>query len=367
VAVADHSLTVLHVNTERGWRGGDRQTLWLADSLRREGHRSLVAARPDQPLAIKATGLNLPVVRCSPVTEFDPIAVFKLRRVVRQHGVHIVHAHTSHALTLGALATIGTPARLVVTRRVDFRVNSNLGSRWKYAQADAIIAISDAVARVLVEGGIPRERIEVIPSGVDLSRVFLPASRETLARVGVPPGSPIVVQVAQLVGHKDPVTFVRAIARARQLVPSLHALLVGDGPLRSEVERAIVELGLRGVVHLTGYRKDADSLLAAATVATLSSSEEGLGTVLLDAMSMGKPIAATTAGGIPEIIENGASGLLAPVHDADRLGANIAALLTDLNLADRLSRAARARANEFSIERTAKRTLEVYSRLRRDK
>jgi glycosyltransferase involved in cell wall biosynthesis len=266
-------------------------------------------------------------------------------------------------LALGALATIRTPTRLVVTRRVDFRVSSNLGSRWKYAQADAIIAISGAVARALVESGIPKERIEIVPSGIDLSRPFLPASSETLARVGVPLGSPIVVQVAQLVGHKDPVTFVRAIAKARQLVPSLHALLVGDGPLRSEVERAIAELGLRGVVHLTGYREDADSLLAAANVATLSSSEEGLGTVLLDAMSMGRPIAATTAGGIPEIVEHGVSGLLAPVHDADRLGANIADLLRDLELADRLSREARVRANEFSVERTARRTLEVYDRL----
>jgi glycosyltransferase involved in cell wall biosynthesis len=364
MAVGMRPLTVLHVNTERGWRGGERQALWLAEALRRQGHRSLLAARPNEPLAIRAAALQLPVVRCSPITEFDPIAVFKLRRVVRRHGVQVIHAHTSHALALGALATIRSDARLVVTRRVDFRLRSNLGSRWKYAQADAIIAISSAVARALVESGIPRERIEIVPSGVDLSRPFLPASSETLARIGVPPGAPIVVQVAQLVGHKDPVTFVRAIARARQLVPSLHALLVGDGPLRSEVERAIAELGLRGVVHLTGYREDADSILAAANVATLSSSEEGLGTVLLDAMSMGKPIAATTAGGIPEIIEHGVSGLLAPVRDADRLGVNIAELLSHPGLADRLSRKARERVTEFSVQRTAERTVGVYQRLR---
>jgi len=172
-----------------------------------------------------------------------------------------------------------------------------------------------------------------------------------------------VVQVAQFVAHKDPVTFVRAVAAARRAVPGLHALAVGDGPLRPKVEAEIAALGLNEVVHLTGYRGDADSLLAAADVATLSSQEEGLGTVLLDALSMGKPTAATAAGGIPEIIETGVSGLLAPVHDGDALGAAIARLITDSALAARLKDGALRRAAEFSVERTAERTLAVYARV----
>jgi glycosyltransferase involved in cell wall biosynthesis len=171
------------------------------------------------------------------------------------------------------------------------------------------------------------------------------------------------VQVAQLVGHKDPVTFVRAVAAARRRVPGLHALLVGEGPLRPQVEAAVAESGVGDALHLTGYRKDADSLLAAADVATLSSEEEGLGTVLLDAMSMGKPTAATAAGGIPEIVQDDVSGILAPVHDAEKLGGAIARLLTDRALAARLAAGARARAAEFSVQRTAERTLAVYRRV----
>jgi glycosyltransferase involved in cell wall biosynthesis len=98
-------------------------------------------------------------------------------------------------------------------------------------------------------------------------------------------------------------------------------------------------------------------------VATLSSEEEGLGTVLLDALSMGKATAATAAGGIPEIIVDGVSGLLAPVHDGEALGTAIARLLTDAPLADRLRDGARTRAAEFSVERTTERTLAVYARL----
>ncbi|MFL5575251.1 MAG: glycosyltransferase family 4 protein [Gemmatimonadaceae bacterium] len=359
----DGLVSVLHVDTERGWRGGERQALWLADALARAGHRSIVAARPGEPLAARARERALPVVRCAPLAEFDPVAVTRLRRVVRVHRVQIVHAHTGHAVGLAALATAGTRARVVVTRRVDFRLRDNWGTRWKYRRADAIIAISRAVAEALAESGIARDRIEIVPSGVDLTRTFVPASRATLEELGVPAGAPLVVQVAQLVGHKDPVTFVRAVAAARRRVPGLHALLVGEGPLRPQVEAAVAEAGVGDVLRLTGYRKDADSLLAAADVATLSSQEEGLGTVLLDAMSMGKPTVATAAGGIPEIVQDDVSGLLAPVHDAERLGEGIARLLTDRALAARLAAGARRRAAEFSVERTAERTLAVYRRV----
>lgn len=356
-------LSVLHLDTERGWRGGERQALWLAEALARRGHRSVVAARPREPLAERAAKAGLQVEPCSPRFEFDPVAVLALRAVIRRRRVQIVHAHTGHAVALAALATLGTEAKTVVTRRVDFKLRANVGSRWIYGRAAAIIAISKAVARALVESGIREDRIAIIPSGVDLTRIFSRAAPETLAELGVPTGAPLVVQVSQLVGHKDPLTFVRAIAEARKRVPNVRALLVGDGHLRPAVEGEVARLGLTDVLRVTGYRTDADSLLSAADVVTLSSREEGLGTVVLDAMSMGKPIAATAGGGIPETVQQGVSGLLSPVGDAMQLGSDIAAILTDPALASRLSEGARNRAKDFSVERTAELTLAVYGRL----
>jgi glycosyltransferase involved in cell wall biosynthesis len=276
-----------------------------------------------------------------------------------RHGVDVVHAHSGHAVTIGALATMATPARLVVTRRVDFRIRT----RWKYGRAAAIIAISEAVARVLVDCGIPRERITVIPSGIDLTRRVEAASWDTLAGLGVPPKAPVVVQVAQLVGHKDPLTFVRAMAVVHQRVPEAHAIMVGDGALAGAVRDAVREAGLDAVVHLAGYRTDADRLIAAADVVTLSSREEGMGTVLLDAMAFGGAIAATAAGGIPEVVVDGETGLLVPIGDGAALGAAIARLLTDRVTADRVRAGAGRRVVEFSIEATAERTFEVYRRV----
>lgn len=355
-------LTVLHVNTQRGWRGGERQTLWLAEELVRLGHRSVVAARADGRLAQRAADAGIPVVPLHPAFEADPRAVLALRRAIRELEVDVVHAHAAHAVALAALATAGRDGPpLVVTRRMDVPLRANAGTRWKYGRARAVIAISRAAMEALETSGVPRERIHLVPSGVDLRREVQPAGPEVLACLGIPPGAPLVVQVGQLAGDKDPVTFVRGMAAARARVPDAHGLLVGDGPLRSQVEQAIAELGLTDAVRLAGYRADADALLAAADVVTLTSRREGLGSVLLDALAFGRPVVATAAGGIPDAVADGETGLLVPPGDWQALGAAIASVLSDTALRARLSAAAVRRAASFGMMAIAERTLAVYA------
>lgn len=353
-------LTVLHIDTERGWRGGERQAFWLATGLQARGHRSIVAARPGEPLALRVAERGVTVVPCAPFSEADPLAAARLRGVIRREGVDIVHAHTGHAVALGALARMGTPARLVLTRRVDFPLKRNWGTRWKYRQADGCIGVCGSAAKSLVDAGLPAASVHVVHSGVDLGRRVAAAGRETLAALGVPEGAPLVVQVAALVEHKDPLTFVRAMDVARRRVPSLRALMVGEGPMRERVEREIEERGLDGTVRLTGYRTDADSLLAAADVATLSSTAEGIGGVLIDALSFGTPVVATRASGFVEVVRHGETGLLVPVGDAGAFGEAVATILLDPAMARRMSDAGPRDATRFSIDNTVEGTLAVY-------
>jgi glycosyltransferase involved in cell wall biosynthesis len=349
---------VLHVDTEHGWRGGERQVLWLARGLAALGHDNVIASRPGEPLARRALAAGIETIASAPIFEADPVAAWALRRAIRRHRIEIVHAHTAHAVALAALATLGTRTPLVASRRVDFRLRDNAGTRWKYRCAAVVVAVSEAVAQVVRNANLGT-RVVVVPDGVDLDRPARPASAETLASLGVPEGARLVVQVAQLVGHKDPLTFVAAIAAAHRRVPSLQALLVGDGPLRGAVEQAVRERGLDDVLHVTGYRTDADELLAAAEVVTLSSREEGMGSVLLDALAFGRPVAATRAGGIPEIVWDGETGLLSAVGDGEGLGASIVALLSDPVRAARLGAAGRERAPQFSLEQMSIRTARV--------
>ena len=361
--MSTRNLRVVHVDTERGWRGGERQAFWLAERLMWKGHRSVMAVRPGEPLATKAEAAAIPIIPLSPFSEMDVMAALSLRRAIRHENADLVHAHTGHAVALAALATMGTRAKMVLTRRVSFPLKRNPASLWKYARADAMIAVCRATANALVASGIESARITVAYSGVDLTRVIPPASAATLASLGVKTGAPLVVMVAALVGHKDPLTFVRAMEVARRTVPEVQALMVGEGDLRAEVEREIAILQLSDTVHLAGYRTDADSLMSVADVVALSSSDDGIGGVVIDAMSFGKPVAATAAGGIPEAVVNDETGLLVPIGDVNALGQAIARLLTDRELAGRLGANGIRRAPLFSIDNTVDRTLEVYERV----
>jgi len=352
-------LRILHVDTERGWRGGERQVLWLSTGLAALGVRNVIAARRGEPLATRARDAGHITAALAPAFEADPRAAWALRRVIRAQRIQLVHAHTAHAVALAALATLGTSVPFVAARRVDFPLKTNAGTRWKYGRAAAIVAVSEAVAAIVRRAGL-QTPVVVVPDGTDVTRITAPASAATLASLGVPAGAPLVVQVAQLVGHKDPLTFVAAVDAARRAVPGLRALLVGDGPLRGAVEAAVRERGLGDVLRVAGYRTDADELLAAADVVTLSSREEGMGSVLLDALVFGRAVAATRAGGIPEVVHDGVTGLLSPVGDAGALGASIARLLADDTLRARFGDAGRARAPGFSIDAMARRTLDVY-------
>ena len=345
------------------WRGGQRQILWMGEGLARRGGRPIFALRPQAQLAERARASGIEVVHVDPtIPEFGPWTILRLRQLIARERVDILHPQGGHDLALAAMASLGTRARVVFARRTTFSIRDNLGTRLKYARADRVISVSRAGVAALLGAGVDAERIEVIPSGIPLGREVAPASRETLAQFGVAPGAPLVVMVGAITSQKDPLTFVRAIAVARRAVPGVRALLVGEGIHRDEVEREIRALGLEDALRLTGFRSDSESFIAAGDVACLSSATEGTPGVLLDALALGRPIAATAVGGVAEVVEEGVSGLLTPVGDADALGASVARILLDPSLAQRLSEAAKIRAREFSIDRTVERTMAAYRR-----
>lgn len=354
-------LRVLHVDTERSWGGGQRQLCLLAAGLRSRGHHSWAAVRPDTRLAAELQDGGTQIIPVRPALEWDPMAVRRLRAAIVRISPDVVHAHAAHALALAALACAGTRARLVATRRVALPLRRNPLTRWKYARPQRIIAVSERVRRVLLTGGVTEGRIGVVRSGVDITRPPSPAPDATLAALGVNRGQPLVVMVSALVPpHKDPATFVAAVAAARALGCECRALLIGAGPLAAAAMRASRRARVDDLVLLTGARRDAVELLAAADVVVLSSRDEGLGTTLLDAMLAGVPVVATAAGGVQEVIRDGVDGLLVPVGDGVALGAAIVRILSDAGLRAALVDSGRQRVGEFSIDHTVEGTLREY-------
>lgn len=311
-------MRVLHVDAGREWRGGQNQVRLLARELSREpGIELRVATRRGGVLASRAAAEGIAVTGVPWGMGLDPRAWWSLRTLIRRFHPAIVHAHDSHALTL-----VRAPV-VIGHRRVDFHVRPR--SAW--FRATAIIAVSEAVKRVLTADGVPPDRITVIPDGIDPDEIRAAAAHAVgiRARLRLPPSTPLAANVAALVDHKDQRTLVRAAAHARAARADLHWVIAGEGALRHAVEREIAAHGLGDRVHLLGYIPEADALIREADLFVMSSKEEGMGSVILHALALAKPVVATAAGGIPEVLP---AQCLVPVGDAAALAAKVVSVLT---------------------------------------
>jgi len=352
---------VLHVDSARGWRGGQNQVLLTVLGMRERGHQAFLACQRSGALEARARGADL---KAEPLRfsggDLSPWAVLGLRRAMRRIRPDVVQLHDPHAVTAGVLAAAGLPLPLVATRRVDFPLRSGL-SRMKYTRCLRVVAVSRAIAGVLEKDGLSAGRLRLVHEGVP-DRPPLPGGRAALSEMGVPESALVVGTVAALTDHKDYPTLIEAAARVTARVPEAHFLALGEGSMRGDLERLVSARGLGRSWTFAGFRDDVDRLLPAFTVFCLSSHMEGLGTSVLDAMAFSRPIVATAAGGIPDAVEDGSSGLLVPPRDVPGLAASIETLLKDPDRRARLGEGARARfLQRFTADRMVEGTLSVLS------
>ncbi len=355
-------MRILQVDTEMLWRGGQQQVLLLAQGLAQHPRfrgEAITVCQPGSALAGRLAAAGLSRRELAVGSPWSPLAAWRLRRLVGELGVDIVHAHASHAHNLAALATIASPDHLVVTRRVDFAPKG----AWKYRRCTRVVVISQAIAGILRTAGVAPERIEVIASGIDPAR-FAGADRARgRAALGLAEGDLAVLCVAALEDHKDHATLLSAWERLAGAHPRAHLLLAGEGDLRASLEARAAVLPR---VRLLGFRDDIPDLLAAADAFTLTSHLEGLGTAVMDAMCCALPVLATRAGGIPELIEDGVDGLLAPVGDAAAVAGQLARILAEPALRTRLGEAARATAaRRFLASAMVDAYVDLYDRITR--
>jgi L-malate glycosyltransferase len=359
----------LHVDTARSWRGGQNQVLVTVLGLRALGHRTVLVAHPTGELRRRAQeGLDL--IPLAPRAEMDLAAAWRLSRVIKQLTPDIVHAHDPHGVAMASIAlsmsTLPKPPRLVASRRVDFHMRRSALSRWKYRQVDCFICASEAIRQIVLSDGIPGNRTVTVHEGIDLDRIAAAPRSELHHELWLPHDAPLVGNVAALVPHKGQRHLVDAAGLVLPKHPDARFIIAGEGELRPTLEHQIHQHHLEKHVILAGFRPDILSLHKAFDIFVMSSVTEGLGTSILDAMACGKPVVGTTAGGIPEVVSDGETGLLVPPRDPEAMAAAITRLLSDRSLRERMGAAGLARVRElFSAETMLKNTLDVYQRLAR--
>lgn len=366
----------LHIDTEPTWRGGEQQLFHTLEGLRERSLPAALLAQPDSPLLERtlAAGLDARPFRIR--SELDLAAARRLGHLLRDERFDILHCHTPHAHAIALLARWFTPVdrtpKLVVARRVDFAIRRRsdfprLGAT-KYNRADVIIAVSKAVRDILIRDGVLPERVAVVYEGIDVARIERAPDRrqEIRASLGIREGERLVLNVAALTAHKGQRYLVAAVPAIRAACPAARVVIFGEGELRDELQAQAGKLKLGDALIFAGFRppEEIPSVLKAADVFVMSSVEEGLGTSLFDAMAAGTPIVATRAGGIPEIVQDGETGLLVPTHDSAALAKDVVRLLKDAVLARRLAAAAAIHVRrEGTKERMVDETIRVYREL----
>jgi L-malate glycosyltransferase len=354
----------LHIDTARTWRGGQNQVLLTVLGLRAAGHRAALVAHPAGELRRRAQeGLDL--FPMAPRSEMDLSAAWKLSRVVKQLRPEIVHAHDPHGVAMAALAlsmsTEPRHPRLVASRRVDFHLKTHALSRWKYRQVDRFICGSEAIRQMLVGDGVPEALTVIVHEGIDVEHVSAAPAADVHGEFWLPHHAPIVGNVAALVPHKGQRHLIEAAALVVRKVPDARFIIAGEGELRPSLERLIKERRLEKHVFLAGFRPDVLSVHKAFDIFVMSSVTEGLGTSVLDAMACSKPVVATTAGGIPEAVADGVTGLLVKPRDHEAMARALIALLADDNLRQRMGEAGLRRVRDcFSLDRLVRETIGVY-------
>ena len=363
----------LHVDTARTWRGGQNQVLLTVNGLRSIGHRAALVAHPGGELRQRAQeGLDL--IPIAPRTEMDLTAAWRFSRLVRRLQPDVIHAHDPHGVAMAGLALSfsagaargGRVPPLLASRRVDFHLKGNSFSRWKYRQVDCFIAASEAIRQMLVADGVPASRTVTVHEGIDVEHVTAAPPVNVHEAFWLPHQAPVVGNVAALVPHKGQRYLVEAAHLVVQQMPDVRFIILGEGELREHLEKQVRDHRLEKHVLLPGFRADVLGCIKGFDLFAMSSVTEGLGTSLLDAMACARPIVATRAGGIPEIVEDGVNGVLVPPRDAPALARAIVDALKDEEARRRMGAAGLARVHErFTVDRMVAETASVYARVAR--
>lgn len=362
-------MVIAHVLSSFRVGGQERVALDLAAGQRARGHRVLaiaLARPPEGPLAADLRGAGVvtrTVAKLGPTV--DLTLPLRLALLLRRARAQVVHTHNPGPLIYGAAAARLAGATVVQTRHgVAF---SSRRQPWLVRRASRLVAacavVSQALADKLGPSGLGRPaRLCVVENGVDLGR-FRPDPEDRIdvrRALGLPPGALVLGTASRLVAAKNVAGLVRACGPL--LGPDVRLVVAGDGPERERLDQLCAR---KRFVHLLGERHDVPRLLRSFDVFLLFSNGEGHPVSLLEAMATALPVVASRVGGIPGIVEDGATGLLVPSGDEAALTAALARLLDHPErLAEMGRRGRAAAADRFAAERMVDQYLALYARCR---
>jgi glycosyltransferase involved in cell wall biosynthesis len=365
---------VVHLSKMTGTAGSEGHLRVLLAGLKVRGLdvHLWVLSEPNNPVqdyVDQITALGIPVERIPIRADIDPGLWFRLAKGLRQTHPDLLHTHLLHADLYGIPAARRAEVPLIVSSRHNddrFRRRWLFRAlhRWLWQQANAGIAISEAIRQFSIEvEHAPADRIHTIHYGLDPDTVRAPVDARAALRadLGLPPETPLVGSVCRLIEQKGLTYGLRGFAQVAAQYPEAHYVIAGEGSLRTQLEDQARQLGVADRVHFLGWRDNPYAVFAALDVLLAPSLWEGFGLVFLEAMALGVPVISTTVSAIPEVVVDGQSGWLVPASDADALAAALREALAHPKMRQQRGINGRRRLEtNFSVETMVERTLAVY-------
>jgi len=356
-------MRIVHIDTGRELRGGQRQLLRLARGLRDRGHEQLIVCPEGSALEAMTRGEDFRVFSLPSHDLGHANGIFQLRQRLLAEPFQILHAHDGRGQTVSWIASLGLPARRVASRRVTFLPGSRARHRFIYARTcDVVIAVSEFVRGLLLDSGIPPRKIEVIPDGVEIPPEIPSRDQRAQARTrwGLKDRDFAAGQVGAFTPEKGQELAIEAVRLLAKSSPHVRLLFVGEAPPDIIARTAQARERSEGDVKFLGPIENLTPFFAAIDLLIMPSRAEGLGSAALLAMAHGRAVVATRVGGLPEVVEDGRCGWLVAPGSAQALADAIAAAASDPDRLARFGLAARERARGFSTAIMVDRTEALY-------
>tara|TARA_Y100000768_G_scaffold388916_1_gene388679 strand:+ start:25979 stop:27022 length:1044 start_codon:yes stop_codon:yes gene_type:complete len=343
---------VLHVNSEKSWRGGEQQMASLMKILNNEGVKSSLLARKSSEAYKRLKAENFEAWEAA-YGGLNLSSSLKLKRLMKDFD--IIHTHTANAHTVAYLASVwGGKTPIIVSKRTDFPVKSL--RKFNHSNIKRILCVSNKITEITRGAVKEPNRVQTVYSGIDTSR-FDGKQKDLRDIIGLARNAPLIGNCSALAPHKDYFTFIDVAKN----FPEQNFVIIGDGPLKSELQEYGKDLSN---LFFTGFLPDIQCYLKSLDYFLMTSETEGLGTSLLDAMICRIPIVSTRAGGIPEIVIDNKTGYLANIGSVDELSSQLRKMISDQNTRSKLIENAYQNVKEhFTREITAKQTLKIYKEI----
>jgi glycosyltransferase involved in cell wall biosynthesis len=348
--------------------GAERYVEGLALNMPRDRIEPWVCStRTGEPQAVRALReAGIPHVELNRRSRWQAHRLLRLPALLRRERFDVIHAHKFGSNLWGTLFGRACRVPVILAHEHNWSYDGARMRVWLDGEvigrlATRFIAVSSANReRMITLEGVPADKVLVMPTG------YIPhpgAAGDIRAELGLAAGAQIVGVAAGMRKEKALDVMLDAHALLVRSVPDAHLVIAGDGPCRSVLERQMRDLGIEGSVHMLGGRRDVDSILRGADAGALSSDWEGMPLFVFECMATDTPIVATAVGGLPDIVEDGETGLLVPARDPRALAGALQRLLTDRPLARRLAASAATRLGEYRIDTVAARFADLYEQL----